>query len=104
MKIVGTAVLAAVLIAASAQAQAVDLSRITCKDFLAGGGESVGFMMAWLDGYYTDEDAPAVFDVEKMKAKAKGARLGEYCAKHPTIGLMTAAAQFMGKIANAARG
>jgi hypothetical protein len=33
----------------------------------------------------------------------KGAKLGAYCAKHPTIGLMTAAAQFVGKIANAER-
>jgi len=102
MKTVGAAVLAAVLMAAPARAQAVDLSRITCKDFLAGGSESMGFMMTWLDGYYTDEDAPAVFDLAKMREK--GAKLGEYCAKHPTIGLMTAAAQFMGKIANAERG
>jgi acid stress chaperone HdeB len=101
MKPVGTIVLAAMLIAASAWTQAVDLSRLTCKDFLAGGGESTGFIMAWLDGFYTNEDAPAVFDLETMKEK--GAKLGEYCAKHPTIGLMSAAAQFMGKIANAGR-
>jgi acid stress chaperone HdeB len=100
MKTVGTAVLAAVLVAVPARA-AVDLSRITCQDFLTGGSESMRFMMTWLDGYYTDEDAPAVFDLEKMKEK--GAKLGEYCAKHPTIGLMTAAAQFMGKIAHAGR-
>jgi hypothetical protein len=101
MKTVGTAVLAAMLIAAPARAQAVDLSRLTCKDFLAGGNEGTGLMMAWLDGFYTNEDAPAVFDLEKMKEK--GAKLGEYCAKHPTIGLMAAAAQFMGKIENAGR-
>ncbi|MGP0092829.1 MAG: HdeA/HdeB family chaperone [Xanthobacteraceae bacterium] len=101
MKTVAAIVLATALIVAPAGVQAVDLSRLTCKDFLAGGGEAMGFMMTWLDGYYTDEDAPAIFDLEKMKEK--GAKLGEYCAKHPTIGLMTAAAQFMGKIANAER-
>ena len=101
MKIVGTAVLAAMLVAAAARAQAVDLSRLTCRDFLAGGGDGTGFMLAWLDGFYTNEDAPAVFDLETMKEK--GAKLGEYCAKHPTIGLMTAAAQFMCKVANAER-
>jgi acid stress chaperone HdeB len=101
MKIVGTAVLAAMLVAAPARAQAVDLSRLTCRDFLAGGSESTGFVLAWLDGFYTNEDAPADFDWEKLKEK--GAKLGEYCAKHPTIGLMSAAAQFMGKIANGGR-
>jgi acid stress chaperone HdeB len=99
MKTGAAIVLAAGLIAAPAGVQAVDLSRLTCKDFLAGGGEAMGFMMTGLDGYYTDEDAPAIFDPEKMKEK--GAKLGEYCAKHPTVGLLTAAAQFMGKIANA---
>jgi acid stress chaperone HdeB len=101
MKTAATVVLAAALIGAPARAQAVDLSRLSCKDFLAGGSESIGFMMTWLDGYYTDEDAPAIFDLQKMKEK--GEKLGEYCAKHPTIGLMTAAAQFMGKIAHADR-
>jgi hypothetical protein len=101
MKTAATVVLAAAIIGAPARAQAVDLSRLSCKDFFAGGSESMGFMMTRLDGYYTDEDAPAIFDLEKMKEK--GGKLGEYCAKHPTIGLMTAAAQFMGKIANADR-
>src|ERR1700681_4272638 len=99
MKTVGAVVLAAMLAAAPARAQAVDLSRLTCKDFLAGGSESKGFIMTWLDGFYTNEDAPAVFDLVKMKEK--GEKLGEYCAEHPTIGLMAAAAQFMGKIASA---
>jgi len=94
----GAVVLAAALIAAPVQA--VDLFRLTCKDFLASG-ESAGFMMSWLDGYYTDEDAPAIFDLDKMKEK--GAKLGAYCAQQPSVGLMTAAAQFMGKIANAER-
>ena len=97
MKTAGALVIAALLIAAPARSQAVDLSRLTCMDFLAGGSESKSFMLSWLDGYYTNEDAPAIFDLEKMKAK--GARLDEYCAKHPAIGLMAAAAQFMGKIA-----
>ena len=98
MKTVGGIVLAAALVTAPAQAQVVDFSKMTCKDFLAGGSESMVFMMTWLDGYYTDEDAPAVFNLAKMKEK--GAKLDEYCAKYPTIGLMSAAAQFMGRIAN----
>ena len=49
--------------------------------------------MVWLDGYFTSEDDPAVVDFNKMKEK--GARLGEYCAKNPTHGLLTAAEEVM---------
>ena len=98
MKAARAVVIAAALIAVPAHA--VDLARLTCKDFLASG-DSAGFIMSWLDGYYTDEDAPAIFDLERTKEK--GARLGAYCATHPTTGLLIAAAQFMGKIANAER-
>ena len=95
MRIAGAVLFAAALI--GTPARAVDLSKLTCKDFLAGGGESKSFMLTWLDGYYTNEDAPAIFDLEKMNAK--GAKLEDYCTRHPAIGLMAAAAQFMGKLA-----
>jgi acid stress chaperone HdeB len=74
---------------APALAQAIDLSAIKCKDFLDSGKETMGIIMVWLDGYFTSEDDPAVVDFNKMKEK--GARLGEYCAKNPTHGLLTAA-------------
>jgi acid stress chaperone HdeB len=95
MKTVGIAVLAAVLLAAPAPAQVVDLSTFTCKDFLASGKDNVGFIMMWLDGYYTEDDAPTVVDVDKMRANT--AKLAEYCTKNPAVGLITAAEQFMGK-------
>ena len=31
------------------------------------------------------------------KMKEKGAKLSEFCAKNPTVGLATAAEQFLGK-------
>jgi len=95
MKTFGTALLAALLLAAPARAQVVDLSTITCKDFLASGKDNIGFIMMWLDGYYTEDDGPAVVNFDKMKEK--GAKLAEYCTKNPTVGLATAAEQFMGK-------
>jgi acid stress chaperone HdeB len=49
----------------------------------------------WLDGYFTGEDDPAVVDFDKMKQK--GVKLGEYCAKNPTHGLLTAAEDVMGQ-------
>jgi acid stress chaperone HdeB len=83
------------LCAAPACAQAIDLSTIKCKDFLDSGKETIGFITMWLDGYFTNEDDPAVVDFNKMKEK--GARLGEYCAKNPTHSLLTAAEEVMEK-------
>ena len=42
-----------------------------------------------MDGYYRNEDDPPVIDTDKFVANAK--KLGEYCSKHPDIGLITAA-------------
>jgi len=85
----------ALVSAAPASAQVVDLSTITCKDFFEGDQDRIGYVLMWLDGYYTDEDAPAVVDFNKMKQNA--AKLGAYCAKNPTIGLGTAAEELFDK-------
>ena len=95
MKTFGAALLAALLLTAPARAQVVDLSAITCKDFLANNKDNISLITMWLDGYHTDDDGPAVVNFDKMKEKS--AKLSEYCAKNPTVGLMTAAEQFMGK-------
>ncbi len=87
--------IAATLLAAPASAQVVDLSVITCKEFLDSGKESIGYIMMWLDGYYTGEDDPPVVDFDKMKQR--GEKLGEHCAKNPSQGLLTAADEVMAK-------
>jgi acid stress chaperone HdeB len=95
MKAFGIALLAALLLGVPARAQVVNLSTITCKDYLANSKDKIDLIAMWLDGYYTDDDVPAAVDFSKMREKA--AKLGEYCAKNPTVGLTTAAEQFMGK-------
>ena len=91
------AVLTAILVLCPepADAQVVDLSTIKCKEFLDSGKATIGYIMMWLDGYFTPEDDPAVVDFDKMKHQ--GEKLGEYCAKNPTHGLLTAAEEVMGK-------
>ena len=90
MKIISAIVTAVVLAAApAAHAQKVDLSTITCKQFLEMNKESVGLIMMWMAGYYADQDAPPVVDFDKMKEDA--AKLAAYCAKNPGVGLITAA-------------
>jgi len=73
---------------APAQAKDIDLSTWTCKQFQSASRDDVGVILAWLDGYYKDEDDPPVIDTDAFVANAK--KLGEYCAAHPDIGLITA--------------
>ena len=90
MRILCVTLLAATLgSAVPAAAQVVDLSTITCKAFFEGPESRVGYVLTWLDAYYRDEDSPPVVDFDKMKADAT--KLAEYCAKNPTVGLITAA-------------
>ena len=89
MKIFAAAV--AVIVLASAtpvRANDIDLSTWTCQQFVAANKDDIGVILAWLDGYYKDEDDPPVIDTTKFVDNAK--KLGEYCAAHPDIGLITA--------------
>jgi acid stress chaperone HdeB len=89
------AVAAAVLAGASAHAQVVDLSTIKCKDFVELPKDTASAITMWLDGYLTDEEDPAIVDLEKLKAKAE--KLSAFCVQNPRMGLMTAAENVMSK-------
>jgi len=84
------AVLAVAMLACSAPAVAedIDLSTWTCQQFQSASKDDIGVILAWLDGYYKDEDDPPVIDTTQFVANAK--KLGAYCAAHPDIGLITA--------------
>ena len=70
------------------RAEDIDLSTWTCKQFQSASKDDIGVILAWLDGYYKDEDDPPVIDTTKFVDIAK--KLGEYCTAHPDIGLITA--------------
>jgi acid stress chaperone HdeB len=90
-------VLAAVLLAAAApaNAQAIDLAAVKCKEFLELKPDRIGFILMWLDGYYTADEDPVVVDFDHAKSKAD--KLNAYCAKHPTLNVITAAESVLGK-------
>jgi acid stress chaperone HdeB len=77
-----------------ARAEKIDFSVTTCKQFLESHKDEIGIILAWLDGYYRDEDDPPIFDTDKFEANAK--KLATYCAAHPTVGLITAADELFG--------
>jgi acid stress chaperone HdeB len=95
MRVAFAVLIAVLLLPDPADAQVVDLSTIRCKEFLDSGKETIAYIMMWLDGYFTGEDDPAVVDFDQMKKK--GEKLGAYCAKNPTHGLLNAAEEVMEK-------
>jgi HdeA/HdeB family len=64
-----------------AQAQVLDLSKTSCKEFLAGGKDGIIIIWSWLYGYYADQDADPIIDFGKVTAK--GQALAEACQKNP---------------------
>lgn len=91
MKLLAAAV--AALITMPAAAQKIDLSTVTCKDFLESGQDNISYILMWMHGFYTGTDDPPIIDFDKMKER--GGKLGEYCREHPTNGLITAAEEVM---------
>jgi hypothetical protein len=73
--------IAAMLSAAPANAQVVNLSKMSCKEFLTTGKDGITFIWAWLYGYYADQDADPIIDFGKLTAK--GQALAEACQKSP---------------------
>ena len=76
-------------------AAVIDLTMMTCQEFLASNKDEIRIILAWLDGYYKDDQDPPVIDSNKLIAILK--ELNEYCASNPTTGLITAANKLFGK-------
>lgn len=72
-----------------AHAQRLDVSTVKCKEFLSSSTENIAFIMMWLQGFYSAEDASPVIDFDKMKQD--GIKIAQYCSKHPDDSLITAA-------------
>lgn len=83
------ALAALITLCSPAAAEKWDLSVMSCKQFITSDKETITVILAWLDAYYKDDDAPPVIDTDKFVRNA--GRLGEYCAENPQLGLITAA-------------
>jgi acid stress chaperone HdeB len=75
--------------APAAQAQVVDLSKTTCKEFLESGKDGVMIIWSWLYGYYTDQDADPIIDFAKLTEQ--GQKLAEFCKTNPGVDIIRAA-------------
>ena len=100
MKFPSTAIAALFVVAAVAPAGAaspLDLAALRCKDFLARGAEDNARMLMWLEGYYSEENASPILDLDKIKAD--GDKIADYCGKNPGATVINAAEATFGSAA-----
>src|ERR1700680_88083 len=95
MKFLLASVLVLALGSLPARAEKIDLSTWTCSKFQNSDKEEIGIILAWLNGYYRNEDDPPVIDTDKFVEDAK--KLGKYCSANPGIGLITAMVELVAK-------
>jgi acid stress chaperone HdeB len=72
-----------------------DLSTMTCKQFLESGEDNIAVVLTWMDGWYKGDEDNAIIDTEVFIENAK--KFGAYCGKNPTVSVVTAADEILGK-------
>ena len=96
MKTLGSILLAATLLVSAAPANAVvlDLSTMSCKQFLESGDDAIKMVLTWMDGWYKGDSDEAIIDTDVFVANAK--KFGTFCAANPTISIVNAAEKILG--------
>jgi acid stress chaperone HdeB len=97
MKTTISLLFAAALTLSSVPAHAVvlDLSTMTCKQFVEGGDDTIKMVLTWMDGWYKGDSDEAIIDTDVFVENAK--KFGTYCGKNPSISIVNAAEAVLGK-------
>jgi acid stress chaperone HdeB len=97
MKTTVSILFAAALTLSSVPANAVvlDLSTMTCKQFIESGDDGIKMVLTWMDGWYKGDSDEAIIDTDVFVENAK--KFGTYCGKNPTISIVNAAEAILGK-------
>jgi acid stress chaperone HdeB len=83
------------LTAAPAHAVVLDLSTMSCKQFVEGSSDEIKMVLTWMDGWYKGDSDEAIIDTDVFVENGK--KFGTYCAAHPTVSIVTAAEEILGK-------
>jgi acid stress chaperone HdeB len=83
------------LSSAPADAVVLDLSTMSCKQFIEGGDDEIKMVLTWMDGWYKGDEDEAIIDTEVFVANAK--KFGTFCAANPSISIVNAAEKILGK-------
>lgn len=97
-----TLLVIAVAMSATAKAETIDTSTITCQQlttaFEKKTPESLSFVngiLNWMGGYHATEEQGTVVDWDELSGAFD--ETVEYCAEHPAVGVMSASEKFMGE-------
>ena len=94
-KLLTAVILSAPLISvAIAQGNKVDLSALKCRELFEMRHEQIKIVMAWLQGYYTDEDELHLVDLDRLSGEET--KLSAYCATNPQKDVSSAAKALFG--------
>ena len=86
---------AALLSSVPAQAVVLDLSTMPCEQFIKGGDDEIKMVLTWMDGWYKGDSDKAIIDTDVFVENAK--KFGAYCGKNPSISIVNAAEEILGK-------
>jgi len=81
-------------IPAPAHAVVLDLSTMSCKQFIESSPDEIKMVLTWMDGWYKGDEDEAIIDTEVFVENAK--KFGTFCAKNPTISIVNAAEKILG--------
>jgi hypothetical protein len=89
--------IAAIILFTACPAQAqltVDMSKVTCKQFVAYEITDARSLSIWLSGYFNAQQNNMVIDVSKFRSRSNA--LKEFCLMHQDVALMEAAKTVVG--------
>ena len=78
----------------ASRAEVLDLSTLTCKQFLESGDDGIKMVLTWMDGWYKGDSDEAIIDTNVFVENAK--KFGAFCAANPTISIVNAAEKILG--------
>jgi HdeA/HdeB family len=87
--LVALALMAAMTTAAFASEQKIDLSAMTCRDFMASDQAKSTLILAWFLGFYGEEEDPQVIDLGKLESART--QFVDFCKQQPNFRMTIAA-------------
>ena len=82
------------VLASPARSETIDLSTLSCKQFLESGDDGIKMVLTWMDGWYKGDSDEAIIDTNVFVENAK--KFGAFCATNPNISIVNAAEKILG--------
>ena len=84
----------ALFFSSAGRAETIDLSTLSCKQFLESGDDGIKMVLTWMDGWYKGDSDEAIIDTNVFVENAK--KFGAFCATNPNISIVNAAEKILG--------